>query len=176
MSKNIIHMYGSVSYVDVHDNDVVSINVGKSMVNVVECNEVNAEAVESEGTEAVVCKVAEGREAMAHFGLEKGRLAHWVDVYSRLTSAGMIRAGETSKANFTWIMCGEGTAPREPIRWHGTTRELAYIIRRYLNSRWEVASRCFKDKKGSALPKNLKSTSAPSGNSAQKMDSIFLAR
>ncbi len=117
-----------------------------------------------------------GQPPMTHFGLDKSRKAHWVDVYSRLVAARKIHADEVTSANFTYLMCGEGTPAIGPIRWHGSTRELAYMVRRYLNSRWEVALSSFNDKSNNPLPKTLKNTKPPSDNSAQKMDYIFRTR
>ena len=37
---------------------------------------------------------------------------------------------------FTYLMCGDGTPPLAPIRWYGSTRELAYMVRTQLNSNW----------------------------------------
>lgn len=108
-----------------------------------------------------------------HFGLDAASRAHWADVYSRLLAAGKLHSDEVSSTNFTYLMCGAGTAPLGPIRWYGTTRELAYMIRTQLNSRWEVALATFNDKKGSALPKTLKNTKAPSTQNMKKIDLIF---
>lgn len=152
MAGNTINMYGG-SYVDVHDNEVVNLNIDKATVKVGDNDN--------------------GERALAHFGLDKSMMAHWADVYRRLTAAGLIKAGEVSKTNFNWLMCGEGTAPLEPIRWYGSTRVLADMVRRYLNSRWEIAMVCFKDKKGNELPKTFKNTSAPNADSAKIIDQIF---
>lgn len=114
-----------------------------------------------------------GQSPVEYFGLDKSQKAHWVDVYSRLVAAKKIHADEVTSANFTFLMCGEGTPAIGPIHWYGTTRELAYMVRRHLNSRWEVALISFKDKNNKALPKTLKNTKAPCDNSAQKMDYIF---
>lgn len=146
-------MYGG-SYVDVHDNENVTLNIEKATVSVGGDDE-------------------DGKSTIAHFGLDKNMMAHWGDAYSRLAAAGLIKAREVSKTNFTWLMCGEGTAPLEPIRWYGSTRVLADMVRRYLNSRWEIAMVCFKDKKGNELPKSFKNTSAPNANSAKIIDQIF---
>lgn len=108
-----------------------------------------------------------------HFGLDATRRAHWADVYSRLVAEKKIKADEVTSMNFTYLMCGEGTPAIGPIRWYGTTRELAYVVRSHLNSRWDVALISFKDKNNRPLPKTFKNTKAPSDNSAQKMDYIF---
>lgn len=75
--------------------------------------------------------------------------------------------------NFTYLMCGSGTAPLGPVRWYGTTCELAYMVRTQLNSRWEVALTAFKDKNDKSLPKTLKNTKAPSAENMKKIDLIF---
>lgn len=111
--------------------------------------------------------------AHLHFGLDATQRAHWADVYSRLLAERKLHADEVTSANFTYLMCGAGTAPLGPIRWYGTTRELAHMIRTQLNSRWEVALATFNDKKGSALPKTLKNTKAPSAQNMKKIDLIF---
>lgn len=108
-----------------------------------------------------------------HFGLDATKRAYWADVYSRLVAEKKIKACEVSSANFTYLMCGVGTAPIATIRWYGSTRELAYVVRRYLNSRWEVALVVFKDKKDNKLPKTLKNTKAPSDQNMRKIDHIF---
>ncbi len=111
--------------------------------------------------------------AHLHFGLDATQRAHWADVYSRMVSAGKLRAGEVSSMNFTYLLCGAGTAPLGPIRWCGTTRELAYMVRRHLNSRWEVALVAFKDKNNNTLPKTFKNTKAPSDQNMKKIDYLF---
>ena len=114
-----------------------------------------------------------GQSPVEHFGLDKNRKAHWVDVYSRLVAAKKIHADEVTSTNFTYLLCGEGTAPIGPVRWYGTTRELAYMVRTYLCSRWEVALAMIKDKKGSELPKTFKNTKAPSVQNMKKIDYLF---
>lgn len=111
-----------------------------------------------------------------HFGLDAMQRAHWADVYSRMVSAGKLRAGEVSSMNFTYLLCGAGTAPLGPIRWYGTTRELAYMVRRHLNSRWDVALAWFKDRKDSPLPKSFRNAKPPCGDSAAKIDHLFRKR
>lgn len=111
-----------------------------------------------------------------HFGLDTSKRAHWADVYSRLVAARKLHADEVSSANFTYLLCGAGTAPLAPVRWYGTTRELAYMVRRHLNSRWDAALASFNDKNDSPLPKTLKNTKSPSDKSAQKIDCIFRTR
>lgn len=108
-----------------------------------------------------------------HFGLDAASRAHWADVYSRLLTAGKLRANEVSSSNFTYLLCGAGTAPLGPIRWYGTTRELAYMVRRHLNSRWDVALDWFKDRKDNPLPKSFKNTKPPCDESAAKIDYLF---
>lgn len=108
-----------------------------------------------------------------HFGLDATRRAHWADVYSRLVAEKKIHADEVTSMNFTYLMCGEGTPAIGPIRWYGSTRELAYMVRRHLNSRWEVALVSFKDKNDNPLPKTLKNTKAPSDQNMKKIDHIF---
>lgn len=108
-----------------------------------------------------------------HFNLDAHQRAHWADVYSRLVSAGKLRSCEVSCTNFTYQLCGVGTPSLAPVRWYGTTRELAYMVRRHLNSKWEVALIAFKDKKGNELPRTLKNTNAPNANSAKIIDMIF---
>ncbi len=108
-----------------------------------------------------------------HFGLDATQRGHWADVYSRLVRAGKLCPDEVSSTNFTYLLCGEGTAPIGPVRWYGTTRELAYMVRTYLCSRWEVALAMIKDKKGSELPKTLKNTKAPSDQNMKKIDYLF---
>ena len=108
-----------------------------------------------------------------HFNLDPHQRAHWVDVYSRLVVAGKLRSSEVSCTNFTYLLCGVGTPPLNPIRWYGSTRELAYMIRTQLNSRWEVALAVFKDKNNNPLPKTLKNTKAPSEQNMKKIDLIF---
>ncbi len=108
-----------------------------------------------------------------HFGLDPQLRAHWADAYSRLVVEKKLRADEVSSANFTYIMCGAGTPPLAPIRWYGPTRELAYMVRTPLNSRWEVALATFKDKNDNPLPKTLKNTKTPSDQNMRKIDLIF---
>ncbi len=108
-----------------------------------------------------------------HFGLDATQRAHWADVYSRLVRAGKLCPDEVTSAHFSYLLCGEGTAPIGPVRWHGSTRELAYMVRTHLNSRWEVALAMFKDKKGSELPKTLKNTKAPSDQNMKNIDYLF---
>lgn len=108
-----------------------------------------------------------------HFGLDPQLRAHWADVYSRLVRAGKLRSDQVTSANFTYLMCGEGTPALGPIRWYGSTRELAYMVRRHLNSKWEVALASFKDKNDNPLPKTLKNTKAPSVQNMEKIDRIF---
>lgn len=145
-------MYGG-SYVDVHDNEVVNLNIDKATVKVGDNDN--------------------GERALAHFGLDKSMMAHWADVYSRLVRAGKLRSDQVTSANFTYLMCGEGTPALGPIRWYGSTRELAYMVRRHLNSKWEVALASFKDKNDNPLPKTLKNTKAPSVQNMEKIDRIF---
>lgn len=114
-----------------------------------------------------------GQSPVEHFGLDKNRKAHWVDVYSRLVAAKKLHADEVTSANFTFLMCGEGTPAIGPIRWYGTTRELAYMVRRHLNSNWEAALVAFKDKNNNTLPKTFKNTKAPSDQNMKKIDCIF---
>ena len=114
-----------------------------------------------------------GQSPVEHFGLDKNRKAHWVDVYSRLVAAKKIRADEVTSAHFSYLMCGEGTPAPGPIRWHGSTRELAYLVRRHLNSNWEVALVAFKDKNNNTLPKTFKNTKAPSDQNMKKIDYLF---
>lgn len=108
-----------------------------------------------------------------HFGLDAARRAHWADVYSRLVAAKKLHADEVTSANFTFLMCGEGTPAIGPIRWYGTTRELAYMVRTHLNSNWEVALVAFKDKNNNTLPKTFKNTKAPSDQNMKKIDYLF---
>ena len=108
-----------------------------------------------------------------HFGLDATQRAHWADVYSRLVAAKKLRADEVTSAHFTYLLCGEGTPAIGHVRWYGSTRELAYMVRTHLNSRWEVALATFKDKKGSELPKTLKNTKAPSVQNMKKIDYLF---
>ena len=111
--------------------------------------------------------------AHLHFGLDPQLRAHWADVYGRLLAARKLRADEVSSMNFTYLMCGAGTAPLGPVRWYGTTRELAYMVRTQLNSKWEVAFTAFNDKNNNPLPKTLKNTKAPSAENMKKIDLIF---
>ena len=83
------------------------------------------------------------------------------------------RADELTSMNFTYLMCGSGTAPLGPVRWYGTTCELAYMVRTQLNSRWEVALTAFNDKNNNPLPKTLKNTKAPSAENMKIIDLIF---
>ncbi len=108
-----------------------------------------------------------------HFGLDPRQRAHWVDVFSRLVTEKKIKSCEVSIANFTYLMCGDGTPPLAPIRWYGSTRELAYMVRTQLNSNWLVALAAFKDKNNNPLPKTLKNTKAPSPQNMKKIDLIF---
>lgn len=114
-----------------------------------------------------------GQSPVEHFGLDKNRKAHWVDVYSRLVAAKKLHADEVTSANFSYLMCGEGTPAPGSIRWHGSTRELAYLVRRHLNSNWEVALVAFKDKNNNTLPKTFKNTKAPSDQNMKKIDYLF---
>ncbi len=114
-----------------------------------------------------------GQSPVEHFGMDKNRKAHWVDVYSRLVAAKKLHADEVTSANFTFLMCGEGTPAIGPIRWYGTTRELAYMVRRHLNSNREVALVAFKDKNNNTLPKTFKNTKAPSDQNMKKIDYLF---
>ena len=111
-----------------------------------------------------------------HFGLDARRRAHWVDVYSRLVAAGKLRPDEVSGTNFTHLLCGEGTPATGPIRWHGTTRELAYMVRQHLGSRWSVALAAFNDKNDRPLPRSFKNIKPPAAPSAAKIDLIFRSR
>lgn len=108
-----------------------------------------------------------------HFGLDPQQRAHWADVYSRLVRAGKLCPDEVTSAHFSYLMCGEGTPAPGPIRWHGSTRELAYLVRRHLNSNWEVALVAFKDKNNNTLPKTFKNTKAPSDQNMKKIDYLF---
>lgn len=108
-----------------------------------------------------------------HFGLDAQLRAHWADVYSRLVTAGKLHSNELSSTNFTYLLCGVGTPPLGPIHWYGTTRELAYMVRRHLNSRWDVAPVWFKDHKDNPLPKSFPNTKPPCDKSAAKLDLIF---
>ena len=81
--------------------------------------------------------------ASQHCGLDPHQRAHWADVYSRLVAAGLLHSDEVTSANFTFLLCGIGTPASGPIHWHGTTRGLAYMVRNWLNSRWEVALAAF---------------------------------
>ncbi len=108
-----------------------------------------------------------------HFGLDARQRAHWADVYSRMVMAGKLHTNEVSSMNFTYLLCGAGTAPLGPIRWCGTTRELAYMVRRHLGSRWEVALAVFNDKNNRPLPQSIKNTKPPCDKSAQKIDYFF---
>ena len=74
-----------------------------------------------------------------HCGLDPHQRVHWADVYSRLVAAGLLHYDEVTSANFTFLLCGIGTPAPGPIHWHGTTRGLAYMVRNYLQSRWDVA-------------------------------------
>ena len=111
--------------------------------------------------------------ALSHFALDPHQRARWADVYSRLVVEKKIKPCEVSSANFTYLLCGEGTPAAAPIRWYGTTRELAYMVRRYLNSRWDVALVAFNDKKGRELPKTFRNTNAPNADSMKTIDQIF---
>ena len=114
--------------------------------------------------------------ASQHFGLDSHQRAHWADVYSRLVAAGLLHSDEVTSANFTFLLCGIGTPAPGPIRWHGTTRGLAYMVRNYLQSRWEVALYAFNDKNGRPLPPTLKNTKAPSPQTARTIDRCFRPR
>jgi hypothetical protein len=155
MAGNKVYVRGN--YVDVHDNGVVNLNIDKATVSV---DESKGQKEELSG-------------GGLHFGLDAKQLAHWADVYSHLVTAGMIKKSEVSSENFTWLLCGEGTAPLKPIRWYKSTRALAYMVRVYLNSKWEVAITYFKDKNDSKLPESFKNSSAPSQKSREKIDQIF---
>ena len=108
-----------------------------------------------------------------HFGLDPQQRAHWADVYSRLVRAGKLCPDEVTSAHFSYLMCGEGMPAPGPIRWHSSTRELAYLVRRHLNSNWEVALVAFKDKNNNTLPKTFKNTKAPSDQNMKKIDYLF---
>ena len=111
-----------------------------------------------------------------HFNLDPHQRAHWADVYSRLVVAGKLRSCEVSCTNFTYLLCGVGTPPLNPIRWYGSTRELAYAVRQYLGANWEVALAAFNDKNDRPLPKSFSHSKAPSAQSIQKIDYIFRNR
>lgn len=108
-----------------------------------------------------------------HFGLDSLQRAHWADVYSRLVTAGKLRADEVTSMNFIYLLCGVGTPCASPIRWYGTTRELAYMVRRHLGSRWDVALAAFNDKNNNPLPQSFKNTKPPAAQTAAKIDLIF---
>ena len=111
-----------------------------------------------------------------HFNLDPHQRAHWADVYSRLVATGKLRSSEVSCTNFTYLLCGVGTPPLNPIRWYGSTRELAYAVRQYLVANWEVALAAFNDKNDRPLPKSFSHSKAPSAQSIQKIDYIFRNR
>ncbi len=114
--------------------------------------------------------------ASQHCGLDSYQRAHWADVYSRLVAAGLLHSDEVTSANFTFLLCGIGTPASGPIHWHGTTRGLAYMVRNYLQSRWEVALCAFSDKNDRPLPPTLKNTKAPSPKTARTIDRCFRPR
>ena len=114
--------------------------------------------------------------ASQHCGLDSYQRAHWADVYSRLVAAGLLHSDEVTSANFTFLLCGIGTPASAPIHWHGTTRGLAYMVRNYLQSRWEVALCAFNDKNNRPLPPTLKNTKAPSPQTARTIDRCFRPR
>ena len=114
--------------------------------------------------------------APQHCGLDSYQRAHWADVYSRLVAAGLLHSDEVTSANFTFLLCGIGTPASGPIHWHGTTRGLAYMVRNWLNSRWEVALCAFNDKNGRPLPPTLKNTKAPNAKTARTIDRCFRPR
>ena len=163
MAGNTIHVQGN--YVDVHDNKVVNINMSGKDNNFVSVsdNSVTDNSVNVVSTDM-------------HFGMDPCNTAHWTDVYSRLVSEGLIKAGEVTRENFLWLMCGKGTKPVERICWHGTKRQLAYMVRRYLNSRWDVATKSFNDKNDNALPQSLMTSKPPCPDSAKIIDQIFNKR
>ena len=114
--------------------------------------------------------------ASQHCGLDSHQRAHWADVYSRLVAAGLLHYDEVTSTNFTFLLCGIGTPASGPIHWHGTTRGLAYMVRNYLQSRWEVALCAFNDKNDSPLPPTLKNTKAPNTKTARTIDRCFRPR
>lgn len=114
--------------------------------------------------------------ASQHCGLAPHQRAHWADVYSSLVAAGLLHSDEVTSANFTFLLCGIGTPASVPIHWHGTTRGLAYMVRNYLQSRWEVALCAFIDKNNRPLPPTLKNTKAPSPQTARTIDRCFHQR
>ena len=160
MAGNTIHVQGN--YVDVHDNEVVNINMSGKDNNFVSVSDNSV-------TDNSVNVVSTG----LHFGLDAGDTAHWVDVHSRMVSEGLIKPGEVTSANLCWLMCGRGTQPTGRIRWYGTTRQLAYMVRRYLGSKWDVAQESFNDKNDNALSPTLQNSKPPSDDSAKKIDFVF---
>lgn len=111
-----------------------------------------------------------------HFGLDPQQRTHWADVYSRLVRAGKLCPDEVTSAHFSYLMCGEGTPAPGPIRWHGSTRELAYMVRQHLGSRWSVALAAFNDKNDRPLPPSFQNSKPPAAPSAAKIDLIFRSR
>ena len=111
--------------------------------------------------------------ASQHCGLDSRQRAHWADVYSRLVAAGLLHSDEVTSANFTFLLCGIGTPASGPIHWHGTTRGLAYMVRNWLNSRWEVALYAFNDKNGRPLPPTPRRQNA---KTARTIDHCFRPR
>ncbi len=158
---------------EIHGNNVVNVGFPGSKIDVYSQQSENVISTDNSPVEAEIRQAVEVNGSIAHFGLSPQLRAHWVDVYSRMVTAGIIKSKEVTSVNFVWLMCGEGTAPAHPIKWHGSTRELAYMVRRYLDSRWDVAQYSFKDKNDNQLPKTLKNTKAPNDESIKKIDRIF---
>ncbi len=111
-----------------------------------------------------------------HFGLDAAKRAHWVTVYGRLVAEKKLKACEVSGDNFTYLLCGVGTAPQGRIRWYGTTRELAYMVRQHLGAQWDAAAFWFNDKNDKVLPRSFSHSKAPSEKLVQKIDHIFRTR
>ena len=111
-----------------------------------------------------------------HFGLDATKRAHWVAVYGRLVAEKKLKACEVSGDNFTYLLCGVGTAPQGRIRWYGTTRELAYMVRQHLGAQWDVAAFWFNDKNDKVLPRSFSHSKAPTEKLVQKIDHIFRTR
>ena len=108
-----------------------------------------------------------------HFGLSAEEQRHWADTYRRLVGEQLLDNGDTTLTEWKYVCCGCCEAPRHPVEWQGSASALAYMVRRHLGGKWEIAHRVFVLKGHQALPVNLKTTHNPSQKMQNKIDAAF---
>ena len=110
-----------------------------------------------------------------HFGMDDSDEGqkHWEKVYEQFVKKKWLRKSEVESGDWVYICCGKGTAPEEPIVWHGPTNALAEIVREYFGGKWDIAHKlfCLNDRK--SLPISFRNTNIPCAKVRQFIQEAF---